>query len=105
MQTTLPTYAGNLLPLHHHSLHHYPHAPHKTNKETHAVSKFTSNMDCFLNNAFTVLVIGLILFLTALNQAWGSLSGGLAFNDLNVSHGIMLYGIYKILQALCRILA
>lgn len=54
----------------------------------------------FIENPYTNLIVGLILFFTGLSDAWDTLYDDLAHLHIRVHHGIMIYGIFSVVKTI-----
>lgn len=57
----------------------------------------------FIENPYTNLFIGMILFGTGLSDAWDTFYTDIIHLNIKVHHGIMIFGIFNILQTLPNI--
>lgn len=54
----------------------------------------------FIENPYTNLIVGLILFITGLSDAWDTLYDDLSHLHFHVHHGIMIYGLFSVVKTI-----
>lgn len=64
------------------------------------LDKILETTRSFVENPYTNLFIGMILFGSGLSEAWNTLQNDIVHMNLKVHHGIMIYGIFSMLKTL-----
>lgn len=54
----------------------------------------------FIENPYTNLIVGLILFFTGLSDAWNTFHDDLSHFHIRVHHGIMIYGLFSVVKTI-----
>jgi hypothetical protein len=57
-------------------------------------------MRSFVENPYTNLIIGMILFGSGLSEAWNTLHNDIVHMNIKVHHGVMIFGIFSMLKTL-----
>ncbi|MFO0908157.1 MAG: hypothetical protein U0794_07325 [Isosphaeraceae bacterium] len=62
--------------------------------------RVAERLRAFVDNPITLLLRGLALFVIGMSEAWGSIQDDLMKGHLRVGHGLILIGLFNMLDAL-----